>query len=221
MNNLFLATKNDHKIREIKEILHDLMITVLSYKNLSDIPEIEETGTSFMENSIIKATALTKITNEVSLGDDSGLEVDALDGRPGIFSSRYAQMNENITLSLISSNQERKTKDQEQLSSDEKNINILLKNLINIPIERRTARFKCVITVATPSGVYKSVDGLCEGLIAFEKKGRHGFGYDPVFIVPGYNQTMAELEPAIKNKISHRALALQKTKCIIQEILNK
>ncbi|WP_018921649.1 XTP/dITP diphosphatase [Salsuginibacillus kocurii] len=184
---LVIATKNQGKAKEFKEMLGD-RAAVYSLLDFEEIPEVEETGTSFAENAIIKAEAICKAFEIPVLADDSGLEVDALDGAPGIYSARYAG----------------KEKD------DQKNNQKLLEQLGGLALEKRSARFVCALAVALPQEETKVVHGYCEGTIAKEQQGNNGFGYDPLFLLPELNRTMAELEAEEKNKLSHRRKALEK-----------
>ena len=187
-NDIVISTGNAHKLEEIGSILKDLDYNIYSLKdvNLGDL-EIEENGKTFEHNALIKARTVAKLTNMITIADDSGLEVDAIGKKPGIYSARYA--GENAT--------------------DEQNREKLLKALKNTPISNRTGRFVCCIAVVFPDGKEFVVRGTCEGTIAFEEKGKNGFGYDSLFIVDNYNKTFAELPPAVKNAISHRAKALE------------
>jgi XTP/dITP diphosphohydrolase len=185
---IVLATRNKGKAREIKEILKDLKLEILTLDDFSEIPTPAEDGKSFKENAIKKARFIAGQLNMPTLADDSGLEVEILNKQPGIYSARYA--GENAT--------------------DEENNNKLLAELKDIPLEKRKACYRCVIAIALPSGIEETVEGDCCGLIALEPKGSGGFGYDPLFYVPEYGKTMAELSPDIKNRISHRGKALAK-----------
>lgn len=187
-NDIVISTGNAHKLEEIGSILKDLDYNIYSLKdvNLGDL-EIEENGKTFEHNALIKARTVAKLTNMITIADDSGLEVDAIGKKPGIYSARYA--GENAT--------------------DEQNREKLLKALKNTPISNRTGRFVCCIAVVFPDGKEFVVRGTCEGTIAFEEKGKNRFGYDSLFIVDNYNKTFAELPPAVKNAISHRAKALE------------
>ncbi|MCF6157380.1 MAG: XTP/dITP diphosphatase [wastewater metagenome] len=188
---ILIATQNEHKKREILDILKN--IPGVLFKNVEDfpfLPFVEENGSTFEENAIKKATTLAKVCNTWVLADDSGLEIDALNGRPGIFSSRYAGPN----------------------ATDEENIGKVLSELKGVPKEKRTARFVCSIALASPYELLLVVEGYCEGYIAEEPRGNKGFGYDPIFYVLQYHQTFGELHSSIKNTISHRAEALKKLK---------
>lgn len=187
-NDIVISTGNAHKLEEIGAILKDLDYNIHSLKdvNLDDL-DIEENGKTFEHNALIKARTVAKLTNMITIADDSGLEVDAIGKKPGIYSARYA--GENAT--------------------DEENREKLLKALKNTPISHRTGRFVCCIAVVFPDGKEFVVRGTCEGTIAFEEKGKNGFGYDSLFLVDNYNKTFAELPSAVKNGISHRAKALE------------
>ncbi len=192
MLKIVLATKNRGKIEEIRSILKDSDIKgdieISSLLDYPGIPEIGEDGATFSENARKKALTVAAYTGLTACADDSGLVVDALDGAPGIYSARFAG----------------------ERASDSENIKKLLRLLRSIPYEKRTARFICVIALATPDGHVNLVDGECPGMIATEERGASGFGYDPVFIVSAYGKTFAELGREVKNKISHRAIALGK-----------
>lgn len=191
-----IATSNPHKLLEIKKMLEDFPIEVVSMKEVGlENMEIEETGASFEENALIKAMAVCEETKTIALADDSGLEVDALDGRPGIHSARYA--GEDAT--------------------DRTNKEKLLNELQGVPIEKRSGRFVCAIAVAFPNGEVLVTRGEVEGYIDFEETGENGFGYDPMFYVPEYQKTFGQLEPEIKNRISHRSKALENLKKMLTE----
>ncbi len=183
MKKLVVATGNEGKARELAQILADLPVEIVSLASYPDAPQIEETGSTFAENAIIKATACAEFTGELALADDSGLEVDALDGAPGVLSSRFAPTTS-----------ERSAK--------------LLRMMKDVPDGSRAARFRCVIAVASPGEGVWTAEGVVEGVIAREEKGSHGFGYDPVFYLPDLGKHMAELMPDEKNAISHRGRAL-------------
>jgi XTP/dITP diphosphohydrolase len=186
MMKLLIATRNPGKVKEYQELLAGLPLE-LTYPAQEGLDiEVAETGNSFAENARLKAAAYARASGLLTLADDSGLEVDALGGEPGIRSARYAGEG----------------------SSDEDRYQLLLAKLREVPWEKRTARFRCVIAVATPAGQIHTAEGACEGIIAFEPKGEHGFGYDPVFYFPEYGMTMAELPLETKNRISHRARAV-------------
>jgi len=183
---ILIASRNRGKIAEVQQILHDLPLRFLTLADLPEELHVEEHGSSFAENARVKAVEGAKASGEWSLADDSGLEVDALDGRPGIYSSRYSG------------------------TGDEGNNDKLLLELRGVPAPARSARYRAHLCVADPSGrITAEAEGTCEGLIGFERRGSGGFGYDPLFVVPEYGKTMAELGIEIKNRISHRARALE------------
>jgi XTP/dITP diphosphohydrolase len=197
MVKLLVATNNPGKVKEYEVLLRGLPLT-LTYPAQEGIDiEVEETGSTFAENARLKAVAYARVSGLLTLADDSGLEVDALGGEPGTRSARFAG----------------------QGASDEDRYRLLLSKLEGVPWERRTARFRCVIAVATPRAEIRLAEGTCEGVIAFEPKGEYGFGYDPVFYMVEHGQTMAELEPEVKNRISHRARAAEGALRILQELL--
>ena len=190
MKKLIFATGNEGKMKEIRMILGDLDYEILSMKEAGIDVDIVEDGKTFEENAIIKATEISKIANCVVLADDSGLEVDAMDKMPGIYSARY--LVEDTPYSI-------------------KNQTII-DNLAGLPDEKRTARFVCAIAAAFPDGRVVTKRGTIEGIIGYEERGENGFGYDPIFFVPEYGKTTAELSPEEKNKISHRGKALEMIK---------
>ncbi|MDI6812285.1 MAG: XTP/dITP diphosphatase [Desulfitobacteriaceae bacterium] len=185
---ILLATKNQGKVSELEELLADEAIEVLSLLDLDNWEEVEEIGSTFMENAALKAQVAAKRTGLICLADDSGLEVDALNGAPGIYSARFAGKPAN----------------------DEANIDKLLQLLEKVPDEERTGRFRCALVVATPDGQEYRTEGTVEGKILKQRRGQGGFGYDPVFFVPDFGRTMAELSLGQKNKLSHRAQAFRK-----------
>jgi XTP/dITP diphosphohydrolase len=190
---VIVATRNKGKIREIREALKGLGLRIHALSDFSGVPEIEEDGESFAENALKKARFYSKYFGKLTIADDSGLEVDGLNGLPGIYSARYAG---------------------ERASSQENNRK-LLKELGGLPISERGARFKCVLAVVSPDGREVIAEGSCRGRIGFREKGKRGFGYDPLFILPKYGKTMAELSLGEKNRVSHRGKALRKLKKII------
>jgi XTP/dITP diphosphohydrolase len=191
---IVLATRNKGKISELRRLLHGRHVESCDVYPGCPVPD--ETGHTFQENALIKARIIASFTQKITLADDSGLEVDALDGAPGIYSARFAGLN----------------------ASDEDNRRKLLHLLTAIPDAERTARFRCVIAISTPDGKEWISEGACEGHIGRQEMGKDGFGYDPLFIPDGYTQTFAELGEEIKNQISHRARALQKINDILQSI---
>jgi len=182
---LLLATNNRGKARELKELLRELPFELVLPGELGITAEVDETGSSLEENARLKATVLAKESRLLALADDSGLEVDALGGEPGPLSARYAGEG----------------------ASDKERVEFLLAKLKGVPREKRTARFRCVIAIATPEGKVELCFGECQGLITFGPSGEKGFGYDPVFYFPGLDKTMAELPLDVKNKVSHRGAA--------------
>lgn len=194
-NRIVFATGNENKMVEIRMILQDLGIPIYSIKELGMKVDIVEDGISFEENAEIKARAIARLLpNDIVLADDSGLEIDYLDKAPGIYSARFAG---------------------EDTSYDIKN-QILLDKLEGVPDEERTARFVCVIAAAFPDGTVETARGTIEGRIGYEIVGEHGFGYDPIFYVPEYGCTTAEMEPEQKNALSHRGNALRSMRKIIE-----
>jgi XTP/dITP diphosphohydrolase len=194
MRVLLLATTNPHKVDEYRAILSDLPFTFLSLNDIQLDMDVEETGTTFRENAELKARAYAQASGLLSLADDSGLEIDALDGAPGVYSARFAGVD----------------------ATYEERFDILLTRLRDVPMERRTARFRCVISLAEPSGYLRSVDGTIEGVIADAPRGKNGFGYDPIFLVPALGKTTAELTAEQKNKISHRGRAAQRARELLE-----
>ena len=193
MDKIVFATANEGKVKEIKEILGDFPIEVVSMKEMGITADIEENGTTLEENSLIKARALVKLTGLPALADDSGLEVDYLNGEPGIYSARYLGRDTDY---------------------DYKN-NYIIDKLSGAKGEERSARFVCVISLVLPDGREFVERGVVEGLIGYEQKGENGFGYDPIFYLPEYGKTSAEIPPEEKNRISHRGKALTAMKKLI------
>jgi len=199
-----MATRNPGKIRELKALLRDSGVTLLSLADFPHLPEIPEEGTTFGENAAAKAMAVARLTGQPALADDSGLMVDALKGAPGVFSARYAQ-----------------DRTAPAPPTDADNWRKLLSELKDVPWGERGARFVCELALATPDGSLRRARGECAGVIALEPRGETGFGYDPVFWVPAYSATMAQLGPEIKNKISHRAKALTAFKEVLRSWLKE
>lgn len=197
MKRIIFATSNEGKMKEIRMILADKNIEVVSLKEAGITVDIEETGTTFEENAIIKAKAIMELTGEIVLSDDSGLEVDYMDKAPGVYSARFMG---------------------EDTSYDIKN-QYIIDQLKEAKEEERTARFVCVIACAFPSGEIITKRGTIEGVIAHEIVGANGFGYDPIFYIPEYGCTTAELNPEQKNEISHRGKALKAMKEVLSEVL--
>lgn len=194
---LIVATRNKKKLQEIKDLLVDFDIKVISLDDIKNAPYIEEDGNSFIENAIKKAATIAMFTKKLTLGEDSGLEVKALGNKPGIYSSRFSGKNAN----------------------DKKNNLKLLRLLGNIPFKKRSAQYKCAVALVDGKKIIGVTQGYCKGLIGFRSKGKSGFGYDPLFIIPKYNKTFAQLGLKIKHKMSHRARALKKIKAIISRYL--
>ncbi len=196
---LLLATNNTGKVREYHSLLLGIPFELVTPKDMGIDMEVEEKGTTYEENARLKACALAKASGLLSLADDSGLEVDALNGEPGVLSARYAGKN----------------------ASDADRVSYLLSKLKEVPKEKRTARFRCVIAIAKPDGQVEFCEGECKGIIALEPCGKNGFGYDPVFCFPKYGKTMAELPIEIKNHISHRGRAAQKARLLLEKMAQK
>ncbi|WP_332689932.1 XTP/dITP diphosphatase [Halalkalibacter lacteus] len=188
MKELVISTQNKGKIAEFKQMLGEKGLEVKSLLDYPTIPDIIEDGKTFSENATKKAETLAQQLNCIVIADDSGLVVDALDGRPGVYSARYAGEAKN----------------------DNANMEKVLRELVDVPSEDRTARFVCVIAVARPNKTTLVFEGACEGVIARERRGTNGFGYDPIFYVPELEKTMAQLTSEQKNERSHRANALKK-----------
>ena len=187
---LILATRNKDKLKEIQALLSDLDIDIVSLDEAENAPHVVEDGKTFMENAFKKAKVIAEATGIMALADDSGLEVDALDGAPGVYSARYSGEN----------------------ASDASNNEKLLADLEGVPAGKRSAHFSCVIVVYHPSGRWISTEDKCEGEITEKSIGDRGFGYDPVFYLPSLNCTMAQLSAEEKNRLSHRGKALEKLK---------
>jgi XTP/dITP diphosphohydrolase len=190
---VIVATRNKGKIREIREALKGLGLWLYTLSDFPNVPEMEENGKSFTENALKKARFYSKYFHKLTIADDSGLEVNSLKGLPGIYSARYAGAG----------------------ASSQENNQKLLREMQDVPISKRGARFKCIIAVVSPDGREALAEGACRGRIGFVEKGKKGFGYDPLFILPNYGKTMAELSLEAKNRISHRGKALRKLKKII------
>jgi len=196
MPKLLLATFNPGKASEYRILLDGLgyEITTLAEQGITEA--VTESGNSYEQNARLKAIAYAKVSQLTALADDSGLEVDALGGQPGINSARFAG----------------------SAATDINKVRLLLDKLSGIPWERRTARFKCAIAIATPEGQCQICAGECPGIIALEPRGRNGFGYDPIFFLPELGKAMAELAPGAKNQISHRARASQRARQVLQQL---
>jgi len=199
MCRLVVATRNRGKLAEIRELLSRLDVTVEALDDYPGAPEPRETGATFRENAVIKAVAAASFTREVAVADDSGLVVDALGGAPGVMSARYGGDG----------------------ASDQNKYERLLAQMAGIPDAERSARFVCVIAVASPDGPVSSAEGVVEGMIARAPRGTGGFGYDPVFLIPELSMTFGELPSAVKNTMSHRARALAGAEPLILEALSR
>ena len=193
MKRIIFATGNEGKMREIRRIMEDLDVEIFSLKEAGIQADIVEDGSSFEENAVIKAKTVCELTNEVVLADDSGLEIDYLNGEPGIYSARY--MGEDTSYRIKNQN--------------------LIDRLAGVPQEKRTARFICAVAAAYPYGTVKTARGTMEGIIGYEERGENGFGYDPIFFLPEYGCSSAELSMEEKNKISHRGKALEAIKEVL------
>lgn len=198
MKQVVIATKNKGKAKDFEALFNPLGIEVVTMFDVAPNMEIDETGTTFEENAILKAETLANTLNTLVIADDSGLMVDALNGEPGVYSARYAGDHD-----------------------DEANIVKLLHNLEGVAETDRTARFACALAIAGPEVATQTVFGTCEGVILQEKRGTNGFGYDPVFFVPSLNRAMAELAPNEKAAISHRGNAIRKLAEILPALLQK
>lgn len=194
---LLLATNNTGKVKEFRNLLAGIPFELVTPKEIGIVMDVDETGATYRENARLKACALATQSGLLTLADDSGIEIDALNGAPGVMSARYAGEN----------------------ASDAERVNFLLSKLKDVPQEKRTARFYCVIAIAHPDGKVEYCDGECKGTIAFEPSGASGFGYDPVFYLPEFGKAMAELTAEIKNQISHRARAAQKAKMLLLKMV--
>lgn len=186
---ILVATKNKGKVKEIKSILNEF--NVLCLDDVGIDVDVEENGTTFEENALIKAREISKLTGKTVIADDSGLEVDYLNGAPGIYSARYCE------------------------GSDDDRVNKLLSELKDVPQEKRGAHFTCAIAIVYTDGREYTFRGECYGIIDTEKKGENGFGYDPVFYFPEFKKTLAEVDADVKNKVSHRSIALEKLKTFL------
>ncbi len=196
---LVLATRNEGKVKEIREALSGLEVDLLTLSDFPEVPEVHEDGATFSENAKKKALTVAKFTGLPALADDSGLEVDALGGMPGVRSARFAGEG----------------------ADDDANNRKLLELLKGLPPERRTARFRCVLALAFPDGEVYTVEGTCEGLIAEEPAGEGGFGYDPLFLIPEEGRTFAQMTREEKNSLSHRGRALRKLREVLHQLIRR
>jgi XTP/dITP diphosphohydrolase len=194
---LLVATRNRHKLKEIQGILAEFNFDLRCSADIPGLPEIVEDAPTVRENAVKKAVETAKFAKMLTLADDTGLEVDLLNGEPGVRSARYA--GENAT--------------------DFENIKKLLQAMQGIPMEKRSARFRCVIAIADEKGLVDCVEGICNGAILTEEKGGSGFGYDPLFVADGQVKTFAEISHEVKNRISHRGKALQKAWAVLSRYI--
>lgn len=199
MEELIIATKNKGKAKEFVELFEPLGFRVKTLLDYPDAPDIEETGETFEENALLKAAGISNIFQKIVIADDSGLVIDALDGRPGVYSARYAGTNKD----------------------DEANIQKVLFEMKEVPEEKRTAHFHCTLALVVPGKDPVIVEGTCNGLILTEKRGNNGFGYDPIFYLPHLKKTMAEMTSEEKNQISHRGNAIRKLYEHVQEAMER
>ncbi|MEI6322796.1 MAG: RdgB/HAM1 family non-canonical purine NTP pyrophosphatase [bacterium] len=191
---ILLATRNKHKTREIQQMF-GVGVQVIDATQVEGLPEVEETGVTFEENSRLKAEGISLVIDGLVLADDSGLEVDALGKEPGVYSARYAASSFSGIGSI-----------------DEVNTALVLEKMVNVPHDQRTARFRCVLAVAERGKTLAVFDGTVEGVLSTEVKGSGGFGYDPIFMPLGFQETFGELSSEIKHTMSHRSLALAQFK---------
>lgn len=194
MMKIVFATKNEGKVKEIKEMFDGMNIDLISLNHYNQVPEIKEDGKSFFENALKKAKIVSEFTGETVLADDSGLQVDILNGEPGIYSARYAGDN----------------------ATDEENNHKLLAKLKDVPSPKRSASFFCSLVLYKKDGIFDYFEGRWDGQIIDEGRGENGFGYDPIFFVPELKATAAELPAAIKNKVSHRGKAFAELKNVLE-----
>lgn len=199
MEELIIATKNKGKAKEFAELFEPLGFRVKTLLDYPDAPDIEETGKTFEENALLKAVGISNIFQKIVIADDSGLVIDALDGRPGVYSARYAGTDKD----------------------DEANIQKVLFEMKDVPEEKRTAHFHCTLALVVPGKDPIIVEGTCNGLILTEKRGNNGFGYDPIFYLPHLKKTMAEITSEEKNRISHRGNAIRKLYEHVQEAMER
>ena len=199
MPKLLLATNNAGKVAEFRQLLAGCGWELVTPAELGLTIEVEETGQTYAENATLKAVEYARAGGLVTLADDSGLEVDAMDGRPGVLSARYAGADR----------------------TDQERVQAMLQELAGVPDDERTARFRCVIAIADTTGRVERVDGTIEGRIGHEPRGENGFGYDPIFLLPDRGMTTAELPPDEKNAVSHRAVAAQKARTVLERWLRE
>jgi len=196
---LLVATRNKHKLKELAAMLGDLPLELVSTADMPHLPGVVEDGATIRDNAVKKAVQTAKMTRKLTVADDTGLEVDALRGEPGVRSARFAG---------------------EEATYHENNKK-LLQLLKDVPYEKRSARFRCCVAVADENGLYDCVEGICNGTIIEAERGGGGFGYDPLFLADGQTKTFAEISPEVKNRISHRAKAMQKTWAVLSRYLRE
>jgi len=196
---LIVATQNKKKLQEIKDILRGYSVEIFSLLDVTQTPRIIENGKTFQENAIKKAVIISRKVHGLVLGEDSGLCIDALDGRPGVYSARFAGSGKD----------------------DKKNNRKVLRLLRNLPLRKRAAGYVCAVALAERGRLVKVVQGECRGRIAFEPRGSRGFGYDPLFLIPRYNKTFAQLGEGVKHTMSHRFRALKKAVCVIEKYIEQ
>jgi XTP/dITP diphosphohydrolase len=199
MSRLLIATNNRGKLAELRHIFQGLPCEIVSPSDIGLDLEVEETGSTFEENAALKSTAFARESGLLTLADDSGLEVEALGGKPGVLSARYAGAD----------------------ATDADRVRFLLSQMSDIPVEKRQARFRSVIAITTPDDLHTELcSGECRGIITFEPKGENGFGYDPIFYLPQLSKTMAELPGEIKNSFSHRGQAARNAIPVLKNLLD-
>jgi XTP/dITP diphosphohydrolase len=197
---LLIATNNPGKLAEYRHLLDGLPLEITSLGEEKLEFEPRETGSTFEENAVLKASAFARRSELPALADDSGLEIDALNGAPGVHSARYGAT---------------------QRDQDVQRYELVLHQMESVPWAERTARFRCVVALATPDGYVETAEGAIEGMIGFEPRGEHGFGYDPIFFMPEFDCTMAQLPPETKNRVSHRARAARAALPIISRLVKR
>lgn len=198
MKQVIVATKNLGKAKDFEALFRPFGYEVLTLLDIDEEIDVEETGSTFEENAILKAETVAKLLNTAVIADDSGLEIDALNGEPGVYSARYAGGEK----------------------SDSANIDKVLEKMKGVPEEKRHARFRCVLAIAAPGKETKTFSGTCEGYIIEERIGENGFGYDPIFWVPSEGRTLAELQPQEKAAISHRGNAMREMQLSLSKLLS-
>ncbi len=206
MKELLVATRNKKKLEEIRDLLKDLDFKITSLDDYPGLPIIEEDGKTFAQNAIKKAVTIALATKKLTMGEDSGLEVRALKNMPGVYSARFAGIGKVGEAGKASGN-----------ATDEQNNAKILKELKGVPLKKRHARYRCFVALADGKRLIDVVAGSCEGVIDVKLKGKNGFGYDPLFLIPKFKKTFGELDASVKAKMSHRAKALKKFKRLIKK----